>query len=91
MLAHMEVECTKFEDGFVLRGIEGYPSDVILESAHPGWSARPNVEPDPATRDSALTRNRAVERLLRHLVLDEAQLANIMTAVDKALDACPEK
>ena len=90
MLAHMSVECTKSEKGFILRGIEGYPYDLILEWASPGWSARPATEPDPKTRDSALTRTRAVERMLRHSLEDEAQLAAIMTEVDRALDACPE-
>ena len=90
MLAHMSVECTKSENGFLLRGIEGYPYDLVLEWANPGWSARPIAESGPATRDSALTRTRAVERLLRHLVVDEVQLAAIMVDVDRALDACPE-
>ena len=81
--------CTASEEGFILRGIDGYPHDVVLEWASPGWSARPDAESDGA-RDSALTRNRAVERLLRQSVTDEAQLAAMMTEVDKALEACPE-
>ena len=91
MLGHMSVTCTASESGFILRGIEGYPNDVIVEWANPGWSARPDAEADPATRDSALTRTRAVERLLRHLLVNEAQLAAVMVEVDLALDACPEK
>ena len=86
----MSVECTASENGFVIRGIEGYPFDVILEWAKPGWSARPDDETDNVTRDSALTRTRAVERMLRQSVTDEAKLAAMMTEVDKALDACPE-
>lgn len=86
----MAVECKATEKGFVLQGIEGYPHDVVLEWANPGWSARPDDKSDNVTRDSALTRNRAVERMLRQSVTDEAQLAAIMTEVDKALDACPE-
>jgi hypothetical protein len=87
----MSAECTASEDGFVIRGIEGYPFDVILEWAKPGWSARPDDETDNVTRDSALTRTRAVERMLRQSVTDEAKLEAMMTEVDKALDACPEK
>ena len=90
MLATMSVQCTASENGFVLRGIEGYPSDVVLETANPGWSATATPESGPATRDSALTRARAVERLLRHSMQDEAQLAAIMADVDQALAACPE-
>ena len=90
MLDHMSVECTASENGFILRGIEGYPCDVVLEWANPGWSARPAVESDPATRDSALTRARAVERLLRQSLLDANHLATVMADVDRALDACPE-
>ncbi len=90
MLTHMSVQCTVSENGFILRGIEGYPHDVVLERANPGWSATPKVESGPATRDSALTRTRAVERLLRHSLTDEVQLAAIMADVDRALDACPE-
>jgi hypothetical protein len=86
----MGVECTAFENRFILRGIEGYPHDVILEGAHPGWSAGPNVESGPATRDSALTRTRAIERSLRQSLVDEVQLAAIMADVDRALEACPE-
>ena len=90
MLGHMSVECTASEDGFILRGIEGYPSDVVLERASPGWSARAAAESDFAVRDSALTRTRAVERLLRQTLLDAGQLATVMADVDRALDACPE-
>ena len=36
MLAHMSVECAAFENGFILRGIEGYLYDVVLERANPG-------------------------------------------------------
>ncbi len=86
----MSVECVASENGFILRGIEGYPYDVVLESANPGWSARPTVESGLATRDSALTRTRAVERLLRQSLVDEVQLAAIMVDVDRALDACPK-
>ncbi len=87
---HMSVECTASENGFILQGIEGYPYDVVVERANPGWSARPTDESGPATRDSALTRTRAVERLLRHSLVDEVQLAAIMAPVERALDACPE-
>jgi len=91
MLAHMSViTCSTSESGFILRGIEGYPQDVVVEWANPGWSARPDTEPDPAVRDSALTRTRAVERLLRQVLSDEAQLTTIMTDVDQALETCPE-
>ncbi len=86
----MSAECKKSESGFILQGIEGYPYDVAVEWANPGWSARPTDESGPATRDSALTRTRAVERLLRHSLVDEVQLAAIMADVDRALDACPE-
>ncbi len=86
----MSVACRASENGFILSGIEGYPDDVILERAHPGWSARASNEPDIAVRDSALTRTRAVERLLRQVLVDSAQLAAVMTDVDRALDACPE-
>ncbi len=86
----MSVECVASENGFILRGIEGYPYDVVVEPAHPGWSARVTDESGLATRDSALTRTRAVERLLRHTVVDEVQLAAIMVDVDRALDACPK-
>ncbi|MDA1315735.1 MAG: hypothetical protein O2968_20625 [Acidobacteria bacterium] len=84
------VTCTKSDSGFVLRGIEGYPQDVVVEWANPGWSARPDVDPDPTVRDSALTRTRAVERLLRHVLSDEAQLTTIMNDIDQALETCPE-
>jgi len=86
----MSVKCTKSENGFTLEGIEGYPFDVLLEKAHPGWSATPIGESAPDLRDSALTRTRAAERLLRHIVVNEVQLSNIMTEVDLALAACPE-
>ncbi len=90
MLAHMSVQCTVSENGFILRGIEGYPYDLVLERLNRAWSARPTVELGPGTRDSALTRTRAVERLLRHSLTDEVQLEAIMADVDRALDACPE-
>ena len=86
----MSAVCTASEDGFILRGIEGYPYDVSLQKARPGWSAIPTGESAPAVRDSALTRTRAAERLIRQLVTDEVQLAAVMTDVDRALDACPE-
>lgn len=74
----------------MLRGIDGYSSDVILERANPGWSAQATLEPGAPTRDSAMTRERAVERLLRHSISDERTLAGIMTEVERALEACPE-
>ncbi len=86
----MSAQCTASDNGFILRGIEGYPYDVVLEKAHPGWSATPTGESAPDVRDSALTRTRAVERLLRHLLVEEVQLANAMTDVDLALGVCPE-
>jgi hypothetical protein len=86
----MSLECVALGNGFVIREIEGYPYDVLLEAAHPGWSARPATESECTSRDSALTRTRAVERLLRHSLVDEAQLAAIMTDVDRSLEACPE-
>jgi hypothetical protein len=86
----MSSDCVAFGNGFLIRGIEGYPYDVLLEAAHPGWSARPAVESGSTSRDSALTRTRAVERLLRHSLADEAQLAAIMTDIDRSLEACPE-
>lgn len=86
----MSVECIASENGFILQGIEGYPYDVVVERANPGWSARPIDESGPATRDSALTRTRAVERLLRHSLVDEIQLSAVMVGVDQALDACPD-
>ena len=90
MLALMSVECTKSDSGFTFQGIEGYPCDVLLEWAKPGWSARPSVESDPPTRDSALTRSRAAERLLIQTILVQAQLAAIMEEVEAALEGCPE-
>lgn len=86
----MSLECVALGNGFVIRGIEGYPYDVLLEAAHPGWSAKQVVESGAAARDSALTRTRAVERLLRHSLSDEAQVAAIMRDVDRSLEACPE-
>ncbi len=86
----MSVECLPSENGFILRGIEGCPGDVVLEKAQPGWTARTTDASDDAARDSALTRTRAVERLLRQSLLDPNQLAAAMTEIDRALDACPE-
>lgn len=86
----MSVVCVGSEQQFVLRGIEGYPADVVLEPANPGWTARPSAESGMDSRDSALTRTRAVERLLRHILIDERQLAVVMDDVDRALAACPE-
>ena len=86
----MSVVCTGEKDRFVLQGIEGYAYDVVIERAKPGWSAIAQSGEEVAARDSALTRGRAVERLLRHLIVNEAQLAAVMTEVDSALEACPE-
>ena len=86
----MSVICRAADGQFVLQGIEGYPCDVVLERASPGWSARPAVETEDSMRDSALTRSRAVERLLRHSMTDAGQLGAIMDDVEKALADCPE-
>jgi hypothetical protein len=86
----MSIVCTGEKGRFVLQGIDGYSSEVVLERANPGWSAEAKPESGVVARDSALTRGRAVERLLRHKILDERQLAGIMTEVDQALADCPE-
>lgn len=87
----MSVTCVGSDQQFVLRGIQGYPADVVLEPANPGWTARPTKDSGMDARDSALTRTRAVERLLRQVLVDERQLAAAMDDVDRALAACPEK
>ncbi|MEZ5363192.1 MAG: hypothetical protein R2748_12835 [Bryobacterales bacterium] len=86
----MSVECVAVENGFVIRGIEGYPYDVLLEVARPGWSASLIGESGPASRDSALTRTRAVERLLRQSLTDAAQLEAAMNEVNRSLEKYPE-
>lgn len=86
----MSIQCIVSKEKFVLKGIDGYPADVVLEPAHPGWSARPSAESGLGSRDSALTRTRAVERLLRQVLVDERQLARVMDAVDSALAEYPD-
>ena len=90
MLGNMSVVVKGEKDQLVLSGIEGYSYDVVIEKANPGWSAIAKDKSEVAARDSALTRGRAVERLLRHTIHDERALAGIMTEVDRALADCPE-
>ena len=86
----MSIVCKGENDRFVLKGIDGYPHEVVLEKAKPGWSAVAKAGSKVEARDSALTRGRAVERLLRQTVMDEQALASMMNEVDGALGACPE-
>ncbi len=86
----MGAVCKSQKDHFVLKGIEGYPHDVVLEKAKPGWSAIAKTGSKVQGRDSALTRGRAVERLLRQTILDDRALAAMMNEVDSALKDCPE-
>lgn len=85
----MSVKCVVFEQNYLLRGVEGAPSEIVLEPAEPGWTARLSEASGLEVRDSALSRGRAVERLLRQVLPDERQLASVMTSVDQALAACP--
>jgi|GEM_PF-5458443 len=86
----MNVKCVASERNYVLQGVEGSPAEIVLEPAEPGWTARLSEASGLEVRDSALSRGRAVERLLRQVLPDEKQLADAMTGVDQALAACPE-
>lgn len=90
ILICMSVLCRAVDEHFVLGGIEDLQEDVVISKANPGWSAKTVSKTGELVRDSALTRGRAVERLLRQSILDERELAVIMTAVDRALENCPE-
>ncbi len=86
----MSVTCVVSDQNYLLQGVEGAPAAIVLEPAHPGWTARLTQDSGLSVRDSALSRTRAVERLLRQVLDDEKQLAHAMTDVDRALEACPE-